>query len=154
MRETRGDIWDFYDERYYVVIPTNLGWRKDGSNVMGRGLAHQAAVRYPKLPEIYGAMCQEMAQENCPRIRFWGKLIFFPVKRLIPKFPHISWQPAADIDLIERSTKQLAAWAQLRSARIALPLVGCGNGKLPEELVVPLLRRYLSNNLLFILVKR
>ena len=39
MRITMGDIWDEkYDApEFRRVVPTNIGWKHDGENVMGRG---------------------------------------------------------------------------------------------------------------------
>ena len=46
-----GDIWEHHnDGSRYIVIPTNIGWKTNGHNVMGAGLALQAKTRYPSSP--------------------------------------------------------------------------------------------------------
>ena len=45
-----GDIWSLQGEFDYVVITTNIGWKRVNgktTGVMGRGIALQAAKRYP-----------------------------------------------------------------------------------------------------------
>lgn len=154
MRETTGDLWDFMDDGFAIVIPTNIGWRKDGSNVMGRGLARQASKRFPELAAIYGQQCKEMVDHGAVEIRFLGDLILFPVKPLNPEKPWLSWQGMADPVLIEQSAMQLADWTKHRGERlIALPLVGCGNGGLGEEVVLPILHHHLSASR-FVLVRQ
>jgi len=143
MREVYGNLWDFHGKGYSLVVPTNLGWRRDGSNVMGRGVASQAAHKFPDLPQIYGEVCQDMAARGVAEIWFYEGLIFFPTKPLDEKKPWLSWMGRSVAAVVEKSTMQLAAWSN-PGERIALPLVGCGNGGLPEEVVLPILRYHLK----------
>ena|SRR3989304_4501311 len=145
VRESTGDIWD--TTYYTVVIPTNIGWTKAGYNVMGRGVAKQASGLYPSLSGWYGKQCQFFRQDT-PCLRY-DRLILFPVKTLNQLYPHLSWQRRASLFLIERSTKDLA---QFPDKEIALPLVGCGNGRLAESDVLPILHKYLDDR--FVLVRQ
>ena len=61
MQEANGDIWNWLSEPHNceVVIPTNIGWKADGSNVMGAGIAKQAILRYGRdIAAWYGAICR------------------------------------------------------------------------------------------------
>ena len=39
MKEVKGDIWNFYNKGYWIVIPTNGTVKRNGEAVMGRGVA-------------------------------------------------------------------------------------------------------------------
>lgn len=149
-----GDIWRFHPHSW-VVIPTNLGWTKNGKNVMGAGLAKQAAQRFPDLPDWYGGIIRTAASLDPPeRVMVLydaaKRLALFPVKPLIPDAPHFSWRQDADLTLIEGSTINLAKTAP-KNVPTCVPLVGCGNGKLDPKDVLPILRKYLDDR--FILVR-
>lgn len=160
MRCIRGDLFSYLGSP--LVIPTNQGWTKAGMNVMGRGVAREAANRYPILPELLGTYCMQR--------RFYAKvwpfvmptdnqiLICFPVKPLRPKAPQFSWNQPASLSLIRKSVQQLAELVSSdimpESAALSyiyLPLVGCGNGGLSRDAVLPILEQ-LDNR--FILVEQ
>ena len=145
MLHATGDIWKWLDDGCHLVIPTNIGWRMDGSNVMGAGLAKQAATRYPKLDKWYGMICSACQHITpvCLADVPDAPLIMFPVKPLNREAPNLSWKSGANVDLIYKSTKQLASFRLIR--RIALPMVGCGNGGLDPELVRPILAANLDD---------
>ncbi len=141
MQEEEGDIWRWRNEPHNceIVIPTNIGWRSDGSNVMGAGLAKQAVKLYGKeITEWYGEICQACGPGTPVVVHPDHPLVFFPVKPLNYDEPHLSWRSDANLHLIERSAKQLAA---LRLGPFAIPMVGCGNGKLSEKDVYPVIHR-------------
>ena len=144
MKVEYGDIWKHLGEGRYVVIPTNLGWKKDGCNVMGAGLAKDATRRYPTLAKWYGGVCEATADAPqviaCP----FAPLIMFPVKPLNKLQPWMSWKQKADLKLIEQSARQLYEWPD--PYPIAVPLVGCGNGQLDMYEVRPILEKYLASD--------
>jgi len=138
MKTETGNIWD--TKYSTIVIPSNIGWTKAGYNVMGGGVAKQASELYPSLAKWYGDQCF-LYQQDMPCLRY-DRLILFPVKTLNRLHPHLSWQRSASLTLIERSTKDLARFPD---QEIALPLVGCGNGRLAESDVLPILNMYLND---------
>lgn len=140
-----GNIWDL-PLKYWLVIPTNLGWKKDGTNPMGKGLAKQATERYTNLPREYGIWCQrysvskgELLVNYLPKDREKHNLILFPTKPLNVQRPYASWQSKASRSLIEQGLQQLATYTM----HIAIPILGCGEGGLKEEEILPLLEKYL-----------
>ena len=157
MIEVKGDIWRLAHFLHdAVVIPTNIGFTKDGRNVMGAGIANQAKFRHPECETWYGEFCMEH-RSGTPVVakRFNGSaggryLIFFPVKPLNVKQPWMSWQQPASLGLSERSLKQLSEFLPGCGAgpnaqgKIYVPLVGCGNGGLEEAQVIPLMDQYLT----------
>jgi len=138
----QGSVWDFYDRGARVVVPTNCGWRADGSAVMGAGVAGEAAKRFPSLPDWYGAVLRMLRAETPVVCHLRYRLVLFPTKPLDEEFPHLSWRQNADLGLIRRSASQLA----VIPGEIALPLVGCGQGKLALRDVVPLLAEVLGDD--------
>ncbi len=122
MKEVFGNLWEFDG---IIAITTNGFVKRDGTCVMGRGCARQAAVRFPELP---GKLASRISAEgnhvfNFPEYR----LITFPVKH--------NWWEAADLDLIERSARELLKIIEVKKIKeaIYLPRPGCGNGRLKWE---------------------
>ena len=144
MRIVSGDIWSSRFDACLRVVPVNLGWKANGENVMGRGVAQQAAKRYPDLPIWYGRRCEFMARDGDTRLFRYCGLLLFPVKPLDAIAPHLSWRQSADLGLVEKSTRQLASIPM--SKRVTLPLVGCGNGGLDPRDVLPVLAKYLTDD--------
>ena len=133
MKEVAGDIWDFHNQGHWIVITTNGSVRKDGCAVMGRGVAKQAAERFPSLPREVGKRIQQGGN------RMWlvaGTGIFiFPVKH--------NWWEKADLNLIEESAKELARISITEPVYMVRP--GCGNGGLDWKDVRPILEKYLDD---------
>ena len=141
------DIWNpKFDSPCLQVVPTNLGWKANGENVMGRGVAKQAAIRYPHLSSWYGWICEVMANSGTMQLYKYDNLLLFPVKPLNSTKPHLSWQQPADLALVTQSTKLLADWDIGKGTSIVLPLVGCGNGGLPSQEVLSVLNYYLKDD--------
>lgn len=143
MLRAKGNIWDYYDNGYYIVIPTNIGWKKNGCNVMGAGLAKQASLKFPDLSLRYGKVCQQYKEETA--VIIINGLLLFPVKPLAEN-PSMSWSQPANLNLIEKSTQQLETFTRTYQKKIALPLVGCGNGRMDKDKVISILEKYLDDN--------
>lgn len=135
MKIVIGNIWAHEFDDHLRVIPVNIGWKANGENVMGRGVARQAATRFPNLQAWYGWRCEAMAGNAC-LYRYYD-LVLFPVKPLNKEKPYLSWQQPASLELIRASARQLAS--QYYTERVVLPLVGCGNGELDPVDVLPIL---------------
>jgi hypothetical protein len=148
MKIFRGNIWQFHKDNNFIVIPTNMGFTKDNVNVMGRGIAYQAKIKHSNLPEWYGKVLIKRLQNNDNRnlvIENNHKLILFPTKKLDIVNPQHSWQQNSDLETIEQSCIELKSFAEKNKQNIYLPLVGCGNGKLNQHDVLPILEKYFSN---------
>jgi hypothetical protein len=174
MRVESGDIWDRF-RKSFIVVPTNIGWKKPdksgkpGPNVMGRGMALEASKRVPELAQTYGEYCARFGSTAEVTFDLTSALILFPTKPLASN-PSMSWKNHSDPVLIDKSSRELAAaegWISkktidrnseesedrpnLEDDTIYLPLVGCGEGKLSEAEVLPILHRHLSDR--FVLVR-
>lgn len=147
MVERMGSITTWMSEKRWAVIPTNIGWKRDGSNPMGTGVALAAADMYPELPAWYGARCQKYQKDTAVCPYYMGHLILFPTKPFNFREPWMSWKSPSDLDLIVRGVAQLHKLVEVLTERkmvlgeVALPLVGCGAGGLDRAEVLPILRR-------------
>ena len=146
MREVEGDIWNFHKKGHWIVIPTNGTVKKDGSAVMGRGVALQAKQRNPNHPFELGR-----------RIRRYG-LHVYPMSYRAIAFPvKYKWQENASLDLIQRSCIELVYFMDCETLMDVTPPIymvrpGCGNGRLNWKDVKPFLEKYLDDR--FIVVER
>lgn len=145
------DIWSFHREGSIIVIPTNAGWKNNGENVMGRGLAKDAAKLFPTLPLLYGTCCKLHYPYSYFQIE---RLICVPSKRLDEENPHLSWRQSADLDTITKSLNWLKKNAYLFPERVYTPPLGTGNGELKMEVVVDLMNDILLGNPKFIGILR
>ena len=158
MIEKFGDIWTHHAEGGWIVIATNIGWKKDGTNPMGAGTARDASDKYPDLARWYGEKCQKFGDKTAVLPYKRGRLFLFPTKLLAAQ-PWLSWQHDSCPSLIQKSASQLSIWVDIYKTKgtpmikpIGVPLVGCQNGNLRKKQVLPILRKYLDDR--FILFER
>ena len=146
MKETTGDIWDFHKQGKWIVITTNGTVKNNGEAVMGRGLALQAAKKFPGLALRLGKVIKQTG--NYLHHDGSTGLIFFPVKH--------NWWERADMVLIEESTKELLDLFNNHITDYPFPIYlvrpGCGNGKLNWKDVKPILEKYLDDR--FVVINR
>lgn len=153
---TTGNLWEYYDTGAWAVIPTNIGWKRDGANPMGAGVALQAAKKVPELPKWYGDICKKYLGNTTVIPYIPARMILFPTKPLNVHCPWLSWNNDSDLGLISQSTKQLAKCVSICRSNgidiknIAVPLVGCGHGGLSSKDIIPILQESLDDS--FILV--
>ena len=138
MKEIKSNIWHFHSEGAYIIIPTNGFIKKNGECVMGRGLALQTKNKFPTFAKELGTMIH-----SCE-----GQFVFLFKKEGIFTFPaKYNWWEKADLELIEKSCKELVQLAKINKikAPIYLPRVGCGNGMLNWKDVKFILKKYLND---------
>ena len=113
--------------------------------VMGQGLALQFMHRFPEMFEDYQNACQKglltpgrmhTYETGFPRNpRF---IINFPTKR--------HWREPSRIEDVESGLRALADEICVRGIKsIAVPALGCGNGGLEWQQVLPLIQSYLGH---------
>lgn len=142
---TKGDLWDYHSKGWWVVVTTNIGWKSNGENVMGAGVAKQAATRFPELPLWYGELCMKFREHIGICLYNEGRLIMLPTKPLDVRNPHLSWKGGSSLLLIEQQLPELYSVVQDEAIkRVALSYPGCGNGGLDVAQVKPLLNKYLN----------
>lgn len=147
MREAKGDLWSYPADA--TVITTNGSIKKDGTCVMGRGVAAQAKKRWPELPRILGVLLK--THGNIPFIIDLGELnpggsgwlLTFPVKHF--------WHERADPHLIQKTAIEMTRMIkEIPWKTIALPRPGCGNGQLSWNVVKPILEPILDDRFMVV----
>jgi hypothetical protein len=149
-----------------IVLTTNGFVKRTGDAVMGRGIAKQAADRWPKLPLQLGQFIKDRGNivgviaiyEDIPIISFPVKAAFekcnvnkdnvvshmqerFKVGQMVP-----GWACKARQSLIIRSAKELSLLATNSGwNHVILPRPGCGAGELSWEEIQVLLEPILDS---------
>ena len=108
--------------------------------VMGKGIALEFKIRFPKLFEDYKVRCEkELVKPGHPYL--WEddkvQVLNFPTKR--------HWKDESLIQDVEKGLKYLSTnFSKMGIQSIAMPALGCGNGGLSWEEVRPLFEKYLA----------
>ena len=137
MKIIEQDIWQAHADGAIVVIPTNGNRTTMGLAVMGKGLALDAAQRFPLLPIELGEL-----------LRRYGNQVFkFPKHNLFTFPTKNDWRDDADLNLIRHSAMQLLEYSKKDSAAfpVAIPKLGCGEGKLSWDQVEPIIEEFLGD---------
>ena len=147
MKECRGDLFNHPADA--IVITTNPIINSAGLTVMGRGVAFQAAQKYPWLRK---ALAQRLTRHGNHVYVFgtWDygvdqTLVTLPVKH--------HWKDKADWMLINHSILELVRLTDaLGWESVALCRPGCGNGGLDWPRVKALIERHLDDR--FVVIER
>ena len=109
--------------------------------VMGKGLALEFKNRYPSMFDKYKSFCDKGVFK--PGV-LWiykaddGKWILnFPTK--------VDWKDPSKEEYIEEGLKKFVEiWSEKGITSIAFPLLGCKNGGLDPDDIIPLMKKYLK----------
>lgn len=156
MKEIQGDIWEQKSDA--ICVTTNGCVKKCGLGVMGAGIAKQAALKYPDLPQILGDHLKTLGNHvnvlkfishettnecKCPRYTY---IVAFPTKH--------NWWEDSDPALIEQSCQELAEMTTRAGwTTVSLPRPGCANGKLNWEDVKPICEKYFDDRFTIVDIK-
>ncbi len=112
------DVWELHEGGFWVLVPTNMCRKKDGSAVMGAGLAKDAALRYPGLAARYG------------RALGSGRpMMSFPSWRLLLGPTKDDWRLPAKMGLVEQLLDRVAEWYRAHPGEaVVVAAPGCGRG--------------------------
>ena len=140
MKVIRGNLWDYHAKGEWIGITTNGTVKANGELVMGKGIALQAAKKFPKLPKMLAEHIN--MNENVPCAFPEWKIFSFPVK-------YHFFEPA-NIYLIEQSCQLTRDYFEANYQfgevqQLYLPKVGCGAGELKWPDVSPILHAYLED---------
>lgn len=140
MKEQKGNIWNLAKEDDWICVTTNGFVKNNGTCVMGRGIAAQAANKFPNLPLELGSRIKESG----------NKVFLFPNHHIISFPVKHNWWEVADLTLIKESCLQLKRLEEegLGNGNIFIPRPGCGNGKLNWFVVKPILEEIFQPDLL------
>lgn len=132
MDERAGDIWAAATrDGAWVVVTTNGATRQDGSAIMGRGIALEAARRHHGLQASLGRRL--LHGGNHVNVFPSIHIVSFPVKH--------HWREQADLGLIEQSAHELREAIDHGRVNGLVYSVrpGCGNGGLRWDDVRPVI---------------
>ena len=109
--------------------------------VMGKGLALEFKNRYPAMFDKYKSFCDKGVFK--PGV-LWiykaedGKWVLnFPTK--------VDWKNPSELEYIEEGLKKFVEiWKDKGIVSVAFPLLGCKNGGLNADVVIPLMEKYLN----------
>jgi hypothetical protein len=130
-----GDLWTGPEDAWRVV-PTNLVTRRDGTAVMGAGVALQAAGRFPELPARYGRFLEARTPGLFRDDEF--RIVCLPTK--------MHWREGANPAIVSKGLLALRTFALVRRGQeVRLPMIGAGLGRLPAKDVRDLIQRALGS---------
>jgi hypothetical protein len=159
MKIIDGNIWQLLGVNDAAVIPVNVGWRKNGTAIMGKGLAYQANFRFPNLALTWGSICKDRRTKTTViYCKFHNKsgipltLVLFPTKPFNSSSPWLSWQNPSDENLVIKGLEELKNLGRMVKGNIYLPLLGCGEGGLDPTRIEILMGQYLPDDF-YVLVK-
>lgn len=136
-----GDMWDAWDDTDLFLFTSNNVVTRYEALVMGAGLARDVRDRWPGVDKILGAEVRKTTAEGFYGLLLspnGGKLGAFQVK--------YHYKEKADLDLIKKSTAQLAEYANANPGkRIDLNFPGIGNGGLDPTSVIWLINELPEN---------
>lgn len=137
MKQAIGDLWTFPADA--IVITTNGIIKRDGSNVMGAGVALEARRRHPHIAYTLAEYIHQHGNRPFNLGIYAGKrLISLPTKN--------HWQDRSDPTLILHGIELLVAIAdKFGPQRIVMTRPGCGNGGLDWEDIEPMIEPYLDD---------
>jgi hypothetical protein len=137
--EIVGDIWEYLPGAI-IAITTNGQITPKGQAVFGRGVARQAAQRFPDLADRLGLLLATVGNH----VHYLGdSIVSFPVEETPWSNP--------DLHLIARSTRELRELADQQGwQQVVVPRPGCGGGGLLWRDVKPLLAEALDGRFIVI----
>ena len=91
MQIQQGNLWEYHDRGHWVCVPTNGVVNAQNLLIMGKGVAWEAADRFPRLRRILGDNVRR--QGNIPILCFEERVISFPTKH--------HWKDNSDLSLIQ-----------------------------------------------------
>lgn len=139
MKEQSQDIWSYLGQAV-IVITTNGSLTRNGWAIPGRGVARQAADRFPGLFRELGLLLQA-GGNHVYQIR--PGLVSFPVEETPFSLP--------DLRLIRRSAMELRLLADQQAwQRIIVPRPGCGGGGMRWEEVRPVLEEIFDDRFIVV----
>jgi len=147
MKEIKGNILDYINRVDAVCVTTNSVIKRDGTAVMGAGVAKSFALKYPMLPKALA-----------DNIKTYGNVTNYLPTPVTQKAQILSlptkahWKNNSDIKLIEQSLKRLVEITDKENYKyVLLVRPGCSNGGLNWETDVKPLCKKLLNDRFYII---
>ena len=136
-----GDIWTSLENTDWLVITTNSYIKKDGTLVMGAGIAKQANDKYPIIKKIFG----DDITRSCGHL---GKYYILYWKKIVALQTKVHFKDKSDIELIKESINRLQLFINKNPSRSIVNMVfpGIGYGGLNQKDVYEYCLKNLPDN--------
>lgn len=142
MKVIKGNIWEKWEQGYYVGVTTNCELNNKGEAIMGAGIAKEAKKRVPSLPFELGHYVEQLST-----------VTVFPKHRIITVPTKYEWRKPSSLQLIANSCYDLQfLMGQVIKEDVYLPQLGCSNGQLEWEEVKPIMEKYLSDDRFIVVI--
>ena len=136
MKELNRNMWNIPAEAY--IVPTNGIVKRNGDAVMGKGVALQAALKYPELAQDLGQKLRDYGNQVFAFLYGDVWIITLPTKE--------HWRDSSSERLVRTSLRQLVEIVSaLQIESVVLPLIATGCGGLPKENIKELLHSKLDD---------
>ena len=108
--------------------------------IMGKGIALEFKKLYPKMFEQYRIYCKQ-GLLDIGKLYLWKEennwVLNFPTK--------IDWRNPSKYEWIEKGLQKFVIiYKEKGITSIAFPMLGCNNGKLDKNIVLPMMKKYLE----------
>ncbi|AFY61856.1 hypothetical protein [Synechococcus sp. PCC 6312] len=135
MKLIYGSFWKDPAEIVVPTVTTNSVIKKDGTLVMGKGTALEAANRDPSIPGLAG----DYIQRTCGNLGFYGFIIVNGIGLFQSK---TDWKEPSTLSLIQQSATVLQEFIETTGGKVvvAMPIPGTGLGGLNKEDVLNILK--------------
>lgn len=148
----KGDMWSVFGKTDLFVITTNPVVNKQGLAVMGRGIARQAADRFPTIRKDFADRLKYLTLPDV-MFRYTGYIGKYDNQPILYFMVKDHWANDARLDYIDNACKELVQSLMTRcvepkymmSTRVDLNFPGIGNGKLKREDVLPIIEQLPDN---------
>ncbi len=153
MHELTADFWAEaeQDDVCAIVCTINTVCKKDGTLVMGAGIAKDFAERIEWLSDRWGVRTTRMNKSKEPTYPF-VEIMQGSHPDIVGIHTKLDWRDRSPLSLVDRSIKQLyivskaLGWRWGSSQRILMTRPGCGHGSLSwEKDVKPLMAKILDD---------
>ena len=146
MQEIKGNIFELFESGEYdaICITTNGIIKKDGSAVMGAGVALEAKKRFKGIEFRLAKRLNETGNN----VYILGKsdngsVVSFPTKH--------HWRDNSDIELIKKSSQQLMEVVNNKGFnKVLITPMGCGNGGLQWSYVSEQVKDILDDRIIVV----
>lgn len=147
----KGNMWDVFGNTGLFYITTNPIVNANGEAVMGRGIALEAAKRFPTIRKDFAGKLAYLRREE--PFRYTGYIGSYDGQAMCYFMVKNHWKAQARLDLIDLSCRSLIAdnmgrgipGGYMYENRIDLNFPGIGNGGLKREDVLPILQQLPDN---------
>ena len=144
----KGDMWSIFGKTRIFLITTNFQRNAQGLAVMGRGIANEAALRFPEIREDFAKRLEDsidlQAYDDALHPVYTGIIGKYDGQVLGWFMTKRHWKDPSTLDIIRDSVRELKRWQDI-AERIDLNFPGIGNGKLKREDVLPIIEQLPDN---------